>query len=51
MTVRQVWVGGQRLTVRRDWLPAPGGEYRHGEKRVAVSGNLKLLLTIAALCN
>ncbi|NLW08057.1 MAG: cation-translocating P-type ATPase [Clostridia bacterium] len=50
MTVRQVWVGGQRLTVSGTGY-RPQGEYRHGEKRVAVSGNLKLLLTIAALCN
>ncbi|MEW8959518.1 MAG: calcium-translocating P-type ATPase, SERCA-type [Moorella sp. (in: firmicutes)] len=50
MTVRRVWVGGRRLMVSGTGY-VPHGEYLEGGRKVAVEGDLKMLLTIAAMCN
>ncbi|QGP92968.1 Calcium-transporting ATPase [Neomoorella glycerini] len=50
MTVRRVWAGGKSLMVSGTGY-IPQGEYQDQGRRVAVDGDLKMLLTIAALCN
>jgi len=50
MTVRQVWAGGRLLTVSGTGY-VPRGKYKLKDQRVAVTGDLKMLLTIAAMCN
>ncbi|WP_338827848.1 cation-translocating P-type ATPase [Neomoorella thermoacetica] len=50
MTVRRVWVGGRSLQVSGTGYN-PRGEYQEKGRRAAVTGDLKMLLTIAAQCN
>ena len=50
MTVRQAWMGGRCLQVSGTGY-SPRGEYLAGGRRVAVEGDLKILLTAAAMCN
>ncbi|GEA15066.1 ATPase [Moorella sp. E308F] len=50
MTVRRVWAGGRSLMVSGTGY-IPQGEYLDQGRRVTVAGDLKMLLSIAALCN